>query len=263
MDGVQVIETAGARVVIVQTITGDFVEHVRARLSEYCYGAAYSQEDSDYYSFQKTMDEFVKRFDPKPLKTKIGMAGELLVHVLMPLLHTDLISAAVFFNKEERSIKKGFDLTFSGIDGETIWYGEVKSGQVSKNQTADGKGTHLLETASRAIKSMLDDSAHLSRWESALIDVGMTLQSEEASSVKRLFRADSEALRTGAPILKRAVLAGAVMHEASHCSISPQGLAPAIDAIATDSTFEDVRILAIQQDTIESLIVELRKLAVA
>jgi len=263
MDGIDVEVTEGATLVIVRTISKEFRAHVRERLAEYCYGAVTVSEDLTFYSFEKTVAEFLRRFDPKPRTTQLGMAGELIVHVLMPLLHAELTSAAVYFNKEERSIKKGFDLTFLGSDDTTFWYGEVKSGEVPESSSADEKAASLVELAASSLSSMLDDVDHLSRWEAALTDTRLTLEGGYAITARDLLRSDSETVRQGGAIKKRAVIAGAVMHELDHCEVTNEGMEQILEFISTGDDFADVRILVIQQDALEAVIEHLREVAIA
>jgi hypothetical protein len=261
VDGIEVERVQGATLVIVRAISDDFRTHVRDRLAEYCYGATTVSEDTEYYSFEKTVTEFLERYDPKPRKTRLGMAGELIVHVLMPLLHAELTSAAVYFNKEERSIKKGFDLTFLGSSESAIWYGEVKSGEVGSGSSADDKAAALIDIAASSLSSMLDDVSLLSRWDAALIDTRLTLELGLAKSARELLRSDSETVRKGGPITKRVLLAGAVMHEFGHCTITAVGAEKIGETIASSGQFSEAKILVIQQDALEALIDYLREVA--
>lgn len=261
VDGIEVEHTQGATLVIVRAISDDFRTHVHDRLAEYCYGATTVSEDADFYSFEKTVTEFLERYNPKPRKTQLGMAGELIVHVLMPLLHSELTSAAVYFNKEERSIKKGFDLTFLGSSESGIWYGEVKSGEVAEGSDADEKAAALIDTAASSLAAMLDDVSLLSRWDAALIDTRLTLELGLATTARELLRSDSETVRRGGTVTKRVLLAGAVMHELGHCIVTTTGVDRIVETIASGDQFSESKILVIQQDALEAVIEYLREIA--
>lgn len=261
VDGIEVERVDGATIVIVRAISDEFRLHVRDRLAEYCYGATTVGEDTAFYSFEKTVAEFLERYNPKPRKTQLGMAGELIVHVLMPLLHAELTSAAVYFNKEERSIKKGFDLTFLGSSESAIWYGEVKSGEVSSNSNADAKAAALIDVAASSLSSMLEDVSLLSRWDAALIDTRLTLELGLAKTARDLLRSDSETVRAGGALTKRVLLAGAVMHELGHCVVSTAGVEKIVETIASSELFSEAKILVIQQEALEAVIEHLREVA--
>ncbi|WP_145951179.1 hypothetical protein [Micrococcus luteus] len=261
MDGIEVERVQGATVVIVREISDEFRIHVRDRLAEYCYGAAVVCEDTEFYSFEKTVSEFLERYEPKPDMTRLGMAGELIVHVLMPVLHEDLTSAAVYFNKEERSIKKGFDLTFLGSTESAIWYGEVKSGEVADGTSADEKAEALIDIAASSLFSMLDDISSLSRWDAALIDAGLTLELGLAQTARKLLRSDSTTVRKGGSLTKRVILAGAVMHEFGRGVVTAAAAEKVAETIASSAKFSEARIIVIQQDALEAVIEYLREVA--
>lgn len=261
MEGIDVEEVQSATVVVLREISDDLRAHIRERLADYCYGTVEVSENSAFYSFENTVGEFLERYDPKPSATKIGMAGELIVHILMPLLHPDLTPAAIYFNKEERSIKKGFDLTFLDSDDATIWYGEVKSGEVKKESCADDKAADLVDTAATSIFSMLEDVTQLSRWSAALVDTRLTLEGGHAKSARDLLRSDSDAVRTGSTIDKRVVLVGTVIHELGHCIVTSDRTERIVGKIAQSARFAGSRILVIQQDALESVIEHLREVA--
>jgi hypothetical protein len=245
---------------VLESLSDEFNDHLQSVLASFCYGAQTAGEDAEYYSVSRTIEEFFRRYDSKPIRTRIGMAGELVVHLFMPHAHPDLLSAAVFFNKEERSIKKGFDLTFrSAVHGD-VWYGEVKSGEASGGQTADEKAKDLLETASSDLKGKLGPKATQSHWDSAIVDAGLTLASGQAATMKRLLRSDHQALRAGKAIVKRAVLAATVMHPCDHCRVSEAAATWFAAAARTAERFSEVRVLVVQQPELETVIAQLREL---
>src|SRR5690554_1107215 len=126
MEGVLLLTAGTSSVVVVERLSEELQELIRARLSAVCHGAVRAAEDEEFYSYSRTVAEFLRRFDPKPKKIKTGMVGELLVHIFAGMTFPSLASGAVFFNKEERSMKKGFDLTFHDDSRQELWYAEVK-----------------------------------------------------------------------------------------------------------------------------------------
>lgn len=261
MDGVRAAQRGGAALILLDEVSPAFRQNLHERLAMFCFGAAQAREDSAYYSFESTINELLLRYEPKPEKTKLGMAGELIVHVFMPETHPDLTSSAVFLNKEERSIKKGFDLTFFGPDPQTIWYGEVKSGGVSDTQTAEARSDHLLKVAAADIEDKLGDGYRRTRWESALADAWLTLESGQAENARQLLRSDVRALEGGGLLLKNVVLAAAVMHDVDHCVVSIDGVEATVSTIADSNRFDQMRVLVVQQTTIEAVIDYLREVA--
>lgn len=74
-------------VVLVDEISDELKSELRDQLATYCFGSIAAEEDADYYSFERTIAELLVRYEAKPLATRVGMAGELLVHVLVPRTH--------------------------------------------------------------------------------------------------------------------------------------------------------------------------------
>ncbi|MCD7102071.1 hypothetical protein [Pseudoclavibacter sp. 13-3] len=259
IEGLSLQSDGNTALVVIESISDTFKEHLQKRLAAFCYGAQTAAEDSSYYSFENTIREFLDRYEKKPESTKIGMAGELIVHVLMPHTHARLSSTAVFFNKEERSIKKGFDLTFHGVDGNALWYGEVKSGRVNESQTADEKSADLLKKAASDIADKLGPGAERSRWDSAIIDAGITLQSPQAATAKALLRSDVSSAVAGSDFEKNVVLASTVIHALDHCQLSSEKLIETVRGLKKSSKFSSMCVLSVQQEEIESVISFLRE----
>ena len=107
---------------------------IRNRLVAVCHGE--DQADSTYgiYSYRSTVREFIKRYkanDNKSENRNKGMIGELLVHIILALEGRFMITSP-FFNMEERSFKKGYDITLYELDSAELWITESKVRYPSK-----------------------------------------------------------------------------------------------------------------------------------
>lgn len=129
MDGVRVVAVDDASILVLEEVTQEIKDTLKKRLVEYCYGRVKAAEDPDYYSLDTTLEEFFKLYDTKSEETQLDIAGELVVHLLVPHGHEQLMSAALCLNNEERAIKRGFDPTFYDDHHDGLWRGEVKSGK--------------------------------------------------------------------------------------------------------------------------------------
>lgn len=247
--------------IIVDSISKEFKAHLRERLAAFCFGAVQVAEDPDFYSFESTIRQFLERFETKAYSTQVGIAGELIVHALIPQTHPHLTSSAVFFNKEERNIKKGFDLTFLSNDGTTLWYGEVKSGEVNPQQSADEKAARLLQDAARDIAEKLGAGARRSRWDSAMYDTYATLEAGLARTARELLRQDTEPIPEDAHPAKNVVLASAVIHAPHHCEVTEPAVRASVKALSGSGPFSAMCVLVVQQSELESVIRYLREVA--
>lgn len=258
MDGVRVVAVDDASILVLEEITQEIRDTLNARLVGYCYGRVKAAEDADYYSLDTTIDEFFKLYDTKSDETRLGIAGELVVHLLVPHGHERLVSAALYLNKEESAIKKGFDLTFYDGDDGGLWYGEVKAGRVNDSQTADSKVRDLIGIAERSLHDMFTSDVRKKRWDSAQLDADATLQSKQARSVKQLLRADFMTVHGGGTAKVRALLCGVVMHKLDLSEIDAETGKTLIENVTGRGRFADLRVLLIQQSDLEDLVDVLR-----
>ncbi|WP_141896993.1 hypothetical protein [Paramicrobacterium agarici] len=239
-------------------MSDEIKQALEERLAAYCYGRVRADEDPDYYSFELTVAEFFRLYDNKPDKTKLGLAGELVVHLLLPHGHDHLESACLYLNKEEHNVKKGFDLTFRDRNDGGLWYGEVKSGRVTGAQTADDKARERIGEAERGLDAMFTSNVERKRWDAAILDAEAALSGPSAASVKDLLRADFKTINQGSPAKVRALLCAVVMHPFDLSEIDAGSGQTLIDGVKSRGRFEDIRILLIQQSDLELLIEVLR-----
>jgi|SRR5690554_1287923 len=142
---------------IVENLSEDLKEIIRKQLSSICHGATIGESGKKSYSYHNTLREFLKRYDTKSESTKKGMIGELLSHVLFIEFFREFQIISPFFNLEERSIKKSFDILLYSSDQKNIYYTEVKSGN-AKDEKSDDKNITLLGIAKSDIQQKLNDN---------------------------------------------------------------------------------------------------------
>ena len=149
-------------------------DEIREKLVSVCLGLATAEKKLASASYDRTLNEFLERYRPKPANTKKGMIGELLSHVLIRHLLVDFSPVSPFFNMEERSIKKAFDIVFRCNDTGEVWLTEVKAGNKATN-TARQKNYDLLNLAKRSIRDqMVGDENHV--WYNAMNGAKISIQ---------------------------------------------------------------------------------------
>lgn len=139
---------------------------IRERLSEICNGAAKASRNTLLYSYKRTLSAFFERYDSKPKNTQIGMVGELLTHILFLHHESEFNAASPYFNMEENSIKKGFDLVLRSGETSQIWFVEVKTGECG-TKTSIQKLGELLSVAKTDLKTALDSERN-TLWQNAV-----------------------------------------------------------------------------------------------
>lgn len=141
----------------INEFTEDFKDALRDQFAAICHGEDYASSGRVMYSYHNTVKEFLKRYEGKAPTTKVGMIGELLIHLLMGAYFDEYKVVTPFFNMEERSIKKGYDVVLTEVDNPTIWLTEVKSGELHKNKNANQTMQDLLNTAKADLETRLNE----------------------------------------------------------------------------------------------------------
>jgi len=163
----------------VDQVSDELKDEIRKSLSKICHGATKASSGSPLYTYQRTLKEFLTRFSTKAETTQKGMIGELLTHVILSALEEKYSSVNPYFNMEERSIKKGFDLVFSNSDDNEVWIAEVKAGAC--DDSVDSKLKSLIRLARDDLAGKLSSDRY-ALWQNAINGV---LISVKDSPVKK------------------------------------------------------------------------------
>jgi hypothetical protein len=161
---------------IVDDLSDDLRVIIRCELSKVCHGMVKASSDSTIYSYKRTLKEFIKRYRNKVLTTQLGMIAELLCHILLFHFNENLKPASPFFNMEEASIKKGFDLIVFDKNDNSIWITEVKSGETGAIKK-DQKFRSLIDLAKSDLSQRLSED-NSTIWYSAINNVELAVSSE-------------------------------------------------------------------------------------
>ncbi len=94
------------------------------------------------------------------------MIGELLTHILLFTTNSHFEPANPFFNMEEGSIKKGFDIIVFDSKLDQMWISEVKSGSAGVSK-ANSFNNSLLNTAKNDLKTRLSEN-ETNLWHNAI-----------------------------------------------------------------------------------------------
>ena len=151
---------------------------IREQLSFICYGATNTLSTRKIYNYNNTLKEFIKRYDEKKDNTQKGMIGELIIHVLINEFFPEYETVSPFFNIEERSVKKGFDVVLTNKENHMMWITEVKSGELHKGKDANETNIDLLNRAKSDLYSRLNGE-NQSLWLNAINGAKIALDSKK------------------------------------------------------------------------------------
>ena len=179
IDGVRFFRKNNCGICYIKNLSDDLKQLIRCNLTTICHGSHISDySDEPLFSYEATLESFLERYDKKTPKTKKGMIGEFLSHILITTLFAEFDIASAFFNLEEKSIKKGFDLLLYNSLENSVWITEVKSGNKHKNKSHDQTNSILLNTAKSDLKVRLNEQEKM-YWYNAVNSVRASLHDEK------------------------------------------------------------------------------------
>lgn len=232
-------------------------EKIREVLNSIWHGSKNYQENQDIYEYKNTLRDFLNRYNNQSPNTKKGIIGELLTHILIPKYIVDFEVISIMKNKEERSIKKGFDIVYSNNVLKNIWYCEVKSGGDEDTLDINDKNSERLDAAKKGIQDMFD-SNRTTLWDSVLNDVNLTIfNSKEQINIKQLLKADHPNSKNRN--MDRNVILSSVLYKTLDKKICPLKLDIYKSSIDKKSIFVGLILFSIQKPTykkIEDFLVE-------
>jgi len=126
-------EYFGYSIYRVNCLSDDMKDVIRNRLVSICHGEVNNDSDIDIFSYKETIKAFLERYSKNDDNRKKGMIGELLVHIIFEI-EGKFVKSSPFFNLEEKSFKKGYDITLISKANNELWITEIKSGEKQKNQ---------------------------------------------------------------------------------------------------------------------------------
>lgn len=147
-------------------------------------------------------------------------------------------------NKEENSMKKGFDSIY--FDNSKIWYCEVKSGgDENTDENINEKNKKLLgKSKSDLIEDVYGDRDTL--WYSAVVDVDVTVN-ENNIKIKNLLHADHPDAPTRN--MDRSVVMSSVLYKELNSKISLSELSSYKINIDGEGVFSDLIVFSTQKAT--------------
>jgi len=168
MDGVNFKQVDQYALCCVEDFSEELKLALRENLTRICHGADQASKDRAIYKYPATIRHFWnERYCKKPWETRIGMLGELLSHVIILKLFPDFDVVSPFFNMEEKSIRKGFDLLLHETSTNNVWITEVKSGGRGADKTSCSATSGLLRLARDDLKKRLAEP-ELNHWLNAI-----------------------------------------------------------------------------------------------
>ncbi len=148
---------------------------IRKHLKSICYGEDLAAKNLSSQSYINTLKQFKTRYSEKDDNQKKGMIGELLTHVFIYEYFDKFDVISPFFNMEEKSQRKGFDLLLVSKNDNEVWITEVKSGELGINDTSDKAIAKFLHAAKRDLKNRLSQP-EVTFWTNAINTASIAME---------------------------------------------------------------------------------------
>lgn len=245
----------------ISELSEDLKGVIRKNFSSICHGPAIvadvdAEDHDDLYSYYNTIASFLERYESKAETTKKGIVGELLAHVVLTEILDDFDVVSAFFNQEEKSIKKGFDLILFKTSTGSVWITEVKSGHLHKGKGADQTTSDLLGTAKADLNKRLNESEKM-YWYNAVSAVRNAVKQEKdyKKTLVSILKEDGKAAATGRAVSKdHCVILVSNLFESLKNKISKQPAQTCLDNLKKEQVFKDTLVVSIQKSTFEKVV---------
>ena len=188
------------------------------------------------------------------------MIGEFLAHIFVRYCLAEIKAVSPYFNLEERSIKKGFDIIFYNSSSHEIWITEVKSGNIGQQDTVDEKNLSLLTKAKDDLLLRLTGHNNMV-WRNALNGIEVTLgHGTEKEKIRSILESNLSLASSGQSrsdkenVILTGVVYGATGDTITYSTV--EGFKNQVDATAC---FKNTIVFSIQKETYSNIVNFLRE----
>ncbi len=249
--GIKYLKKEKYSLFFVHDLSDDIKDTIRKQLSAICHGQDCANSGRNLYNYKNTVREFLRRYEMKSENIRIGMIGELLVHLILSNYFDKFKSVTPYFNMEERSIKKGYDVVLTEVDSPNLWITEVKSGKIHSDKSSDKTISDLLGTAKRDLKERLNGE-NISLWLEAINGAKVSFDSNDTmkSAVINILETWGDDASDGVYSSddKNVILAGVLFSNLSDV-IKSENANKKQQEIENEKIFNQVCVLAVQKET--------------
>lgn len=248
MNGVVKIKKGNCDLFEIQNLSDDLKKQIRKQLVEICHGEYALTSNFPDHTFEKTIEELVNHRITYNKNRKLGMIGELLLNLLIREF-SDMKIVSPFFNLEERSPKKGFDII--AIDSNNIlWIIESKAGELGKMKTPTEKIRERINVAKNELSTRLNqDNSQL--WLNALNSVRSAM---DDTSEKRTVVNILNNNRMSISSKNKNVVLGETVFCKFNSKIDIDELDKLYNSIIKSNKFSNIKLVAIQKETFQAII---------
>lgn len=252
IDGVDFENHGDWAICYIRSLSSELKKLIRSNLATICHGSHVTDcSDEPLFGYEATLSSFLDRYKDKSEKTKIGMVGEFLAHILITELFDEFDVSTAFFNMEEKSIRKGFDLVLYKPKDESVWITEVKSGNLLKGKSHDETAKVLLQRAKADVHERLNEQ-EIMYWLNAVNAVRSSVsdtKSYKKSLVQILNQKGGAAFKKLAKSEDCSVVLISTLFEPLKTRISKSAPKNYLEVLKNLKAFKGVLVICIQKET--------------
>lgn len=249
MNGISQRACSNSLIFEIRFLSDELKQKIKDELVIICHGENAQDSKSKYHSTKEIVKALNHRLSSTDEKRKIGLVGELLLNVLIREF-TDIRIISPFFNLEESNVKKGFDIIATSKNGD-LWFIESKAGQLGYKRNVTEKICERIHEAGNDLDRRLN--MHNSQlWFNAINSVRNALRDkddEKAAIMEILGDASNSSVSSD----KKVILGGAVFC-LFNSTIEKDAIIKLHHSIMASKKFSDLKIIAIQKRTYQTLV---------
>lgn len=267
MNGVREIVKNEYKIFYIMFLSDELKQCIRDWLSKICFIESADSNARPAYSYKNALKHFIHLYDAVNLKNKTktenrkkGLVGELLVHVLLLEYYKDYSVNSAFFNLEEHSYKKGFDVVLSNKLTNEIWILENKSGELLKNKNADETIKNLMTVGKKDLKDRISENNDL-LWQNAVHHAKVylnDLNSEKQAVVKLLEDNADLAVEKKLKCSDINVMISGVLFHDTSALFSEDAIKKKAEDYIKKNEFKAIHLIAFQKNTYSAIVDFLR-----
>ena len=251
IDGVDILLTDDFCLFHINYLSDKLKNIIRKELSAICAGPA--NKDLKAYSYSNVLKAFIKLYEDKSSDQQKGLIGELLLHILLcSCIKHRFKACSPFFNMEEGSAKKGFDIILREPQINKIWFAESKAGE------GDSKSNLLMKNLINRAKNDLlhrvtEDSSML--WRNAINSATNAMKDGKAKkAIRKILDDFSEDFSSGSKTLKdlNVILSGCLFKDLID-KVEEDVPAEKVSKLKSEGCFAEQFIIAIQKNTYKAV----------
>ncbi|MEO3741324.1 hypothetical protein [Kosakonia sp. WA-90] len=256
MEGITFREFDNFALCCVDYFSDEIKQSLRMNLSQICHGSEQANQKRAMYNYNNTIKAFWDRYSSKAETTKKGMLGELLSHVIILNLFPRFEIVSPFFNLEERSIKKGFDILLYESSRQCVWITEVKSGEIHKDKDSTLTTLDLLNTARDDLKFRLAEQ-QLNHWQNAIHAAKIAIDGKKVDYkdvVIDILQDEGDLVTVGGAVSQdnNALLISALFHNVSE-QVSEEFINEFSKSLGEAGLFKSFFVFSLQKGTLKNL----------